>query len=350
MPRDLQAIARERVDGLSARGRYASLVAAAVSRPTRELILKAVAPEDDAGTGLLEAEEAGVLVTEAGRLRFTHPLLASALYGSATPERRRRLHEGLAAIVSDPEEQARHLALSTTEADERVAGQLEEAAGRAAKRGAQQAASDLYTGACRLTPAERSEELVRRELGQAAALLALGDLEGSLALAEDVVASGHTGPLRARALLLLGDIAWIVGRPDAIARLEQAVDAARGDSRLLAQVYSKLVNVSIASDPAGTLERARSAVETLDPDRDSAALGIRCTSTGPGPRHSAATASSLSCFRSGVGARNGRGLTPRRGFLRAHLLPLRRRLRCGSRSLRGRGTVVSRARRGHLVR
>ena len=144
VPRDLQAIARERVDGLSARGRYASLVAAAVSRPTRELILKAVAPEDDAGTGLLEAEEAGVLVTEAGRLRFTHPLLASALYGSATPERRRRLHEGLAAIVSDPEEQARHLALSTTEADERVAGQLEEAAGRAAKRGAQQAASDLY--------------------------------------------------------------------------------------------------------------------------------------------------------------------------------------------------------------
>ena len=272
VPRDLHEIARERVDGLSPRGRLACLVAAALSRPTRDLILRAVAHEDDADTGLLEAEEAGVLVTESTRLRFTHPLLASAIYGSATPERRRRLHEGLAAVVSDPEERARHLALSTTEPDEPIAAQLEEAAARAAKRGAQQAASELYTSACRLTPVERSEARAQRELGQAAALLALGDLEGSLALAEDVAVNAHTGLLRARALLLLGDIAWIVGRPDAIARLELAVDAARGDPRLLAQVYSKLVNVSIASDPAGTLERARSAVGALDPDHDPGAL------------------------------------------------------------------------------
>jgi DNA-binding CsgD family transcriptional regulator len=271
VPRDLQAIARERVDRLSERGRHASLVAAALSRPTRDLIVRAVAREDGNASGLLEAEDGGVLVTEAERVRFSHPLLASAIYGAASAERRRRLHERLAEVVSEPEERARHLALSTTDPDEAVAAELERAAARAATRGAQEAAAELFAGACRLTPDGLVAERARRQLGQATALRALGDLEGSRALAEDA-AEHASGPLLARALLLLGDIAWIVGRPDAIAQLELAVDAARGDSRLLAQVYSKLVNVSIAIDPAGTLERARSAVATLDADHDPAAL------------------------------------------------------------------------------
>ncbi len=272
VPQDLAAIARERVQALSPGARLASLVAAALSRPTRAQVLRGVAPGNHPDDDLLEAEEAGVLLVEGDRVRFTHPLLAAAIYGSATPERRRRLHEGLAEVVSDPEERARHLALSTTEPDEQVAGQLEEAAAQAAKRGAQQAASELYAGACRLTPTERSEARVRRELGHAAALLALGDLEGSLDLAENVAANAPTGPLRARAFLMLGDIAWIVGRPGAIEKLELAVDAARGDPHLLAQIYSKLVNVSIAVDPAGALARARSAVAALDPEHDPAAL------------------------------------------------------------------------------
>ena len=207
MPRDLHEIARERVDGLSPRGRLACLVAAALSRPTRELILRAVAPEDDAGTGLLEAEEAGVLVTETGP-----PSLHTSAAGlgdlrlrdsrAATPAARGPRGGRLRSRGAGPPSRAQH-----DQPDEPVAAQLEEAAARAAKRGAQQAASELYTSACRLTPVERSEARAQRELGQAAALLALGDLEGSLALAEDVAVNAHTGPLRARALLLLGDIA-----------------------------------------------------------------------------------------------------------------------------------------------
>ena len=67
------------------------------------------------------------------------------------------------------EERARHLALSTTEPDEAVAAELEQGAARAAGRGAQQAASELYAGACRLTPDGLTEELARRKLGQAGA-------------------------------------------------------------------------------------------------------------------------------------------------------------------------------------
>ena len=100
-----------------------------------------------------------MLTTEGGRVRFTHPLLASAIYGAASPERRRLMHARLSDVVGDPEERARHLALSTTEPGEAVAAELERAATRAATRGAQQAASELYAGARRLTPEGLTEEL-----------------------------------------------------------------------------------------------------------------------------------------------------------------------------------------------
>ena len=270
VPRDLQAIASERVGGLSAEGREASLAAAALSRPTRDLILRAVALEDADGAGLLDAEEAGMLTTEGGRVRFTHPLLASAIYGAAGAERRRLLHGRLSEVVTDPEERARHLALSTTEPDDAVAAELERAAARAASRGAQQAASELFAGACRLTPDSLTEELARRELGQASALRALGDLEGSRSLAEDA-AGRASGPLRARALLLLGDTAWIGGYPGAMEQLELALEAAEDDTGLLAQIHAKLVNVSVALDPAGLLSRARAATATIDAERYPAA-------------------------------------------------------------------------------
>ena len=166
VPRDLEAMARERVRGLSADARLASLAAAALSRPTRALIVRAVASEGAAADDLLEAEEAGVLIVEGDKVRFTHPLLAAAIYGTATSERRRRMHERLGEVVSDPEERARHLALSTTSPDEAVAAELERAAAQAAQRGAQQAASELFASARRLTPEDHSKERARRELGE----------------------------------------------------------------------------------------------------------------------------------------------------------------------------------------
>ena len=137
-----------------------------------------------AGAALAEAEEAGVLVSERGRIRFTHPLLASAIYGSVSQEQRRQLHRRLAEVVGDPEERARHLALSADEVDEATAAELEQAARQASLRGAQDAAAELFEAACRLTPADRPDGLARRLIGQAAALLAVGGLVAARPLAE----------------------------------------------------------------------------------------------------------------------------------------------------------------------
>ena len=47
----------------------------------------------------------------AGSIRFTHPLLGSTVYATASAQTRRRLHGRLAEMVPDHEERARHLAL-----------------------------------------------------------------------------------------------------------------------------------------------------------------------------------------------------------------------------------------------
>ena len=270
MPRDVAGDrTRARRAGCRRAGAAASLVAAALSRPTRDLIVRAVAPEDDDAAGLLEAEEAGVLVAEADSVRFTHPLLASAIYGGASAERRRRLHERLADVVSDPEERARHLALSTTEPDEAVAAELERAGARAATRGAQEAAAELFAGACRLTPDGLSEERARRELARRppSGRWATSREAGRSPRLPPSAPPGRSGRERC-CCWATSPGSW--GIPARSRGSSTRWKLPRATLGLLAQIHAKLVNVSVALDPAGLLDRARAAAETIDPERDPA--------------------------------------------------------------------------------
>ena len=138
-------------------------MAAALSHATIETVAAALEDEREGLPAILEAEEAGVLLTEQGRVRCTHPLLASAVYGAASDARRGQLHRRLAAVVADAEERARHLAQSATQVDEATASTVEQAARQAALRGAFDAATELFAAACRLTPADSDEALVRAE-------------------------------------------------------------------------------------------------------------------------------------------------------------------------------------------
>ena len=263
---------RERVRGLSADARLASLAAAALSRPTRALIVRAVASEGAAADDLLETEEAGVLVVEGDKVRFTHPLLAAAIYGTATSERRRRMHERLGEVVSDargasPPPRPEH--------DLAGRGGRRRARARCRPGGAAGRAAGCLGALRQRAPADARGSLegaratrARRRMPRCARLATSRVHELSPRESPDAAA----GRLRARALLVLGDIAWIRGRPGAIEQLELALEAAEGDPDLVASIYPKLVNVSIAVDPPGTIERARSTVETLDPERDPAAL------------------------------------------------------------------------------
>src|SRR6266511_5922810 len=185
VPPSLQELVSDRLHRLSAPAQAATLAAAPLSHPTAASVGAALGFGVDADAALLEVEEAGVLVWEGERLRLSHPLLASVIYGSAATVRRRELHRRLADVIVDAEERARHLARSVTAADEGAAWEIEQGAGLAERRGAPEAAAELYEAACRLTPEERREDLARRMLGGADALMTAGDLDGARLLAVD---------------------------------------------------------------------------------------------------------------------------------------------------------------------
>ena len=184
VPRGMSKLAMERISLLSPAAREAVLVAALLSRPTIAAVSGALPGDAEASPAITEAEDAGVLVTERGRIRFTHPLLASAVQGSVSGARRRRMHRRLAEVVTDPEERAQHRAQAASAPDDQTAAVVEAGARQAALRGAYDASAELFEAACRLTPAGRQEDLARRTLGQALAALKAGDVATARGLAD----------------------------------------------------------------------------------------------------------------------------------------------------------------------
>ncbi len=274
VPPSLHELVAARLRGLSSNAQEAVLTAAALSRPTVVTVAQAVAPTFDASRGLEEAEDAAVLVSTRGRLRFTHPLLASVVYGSASDKRRRELHRRLADVVSDPEERALHRAQCTFEPDEQTADELEHAARRAADRGAQDSAAELFEAACRLTPVDRPDELARRFLGGAIALNAVGEFEDARDLTTRALAATRAPALRAQAFGLLGALAWSSGDAvTAMRRVDQALAEAGGDDALLGPIYAKAVRFAFSFDFSRALGYARAASELLSAEREPLLLG-----------------------------------------------------------------------------
>jgi DNA-binding CsgD family transcriptional regulator len=199
LPSSLEELVRDRVAGLPPTVLSLLAATAAAERPTSAVLARAV---DEGGSALDEAIAAGaVALGPDGVVRFTHPLLASAVYDAIPPARRAAVHIRLAIASRDIEEHARHLALATLEPEVKVAQMLDEAAAHARARGAPDAAAELAEQAVRLTPLS---DVVARENRMLAAGEFLLDVDVAAAsrLLDDLLGAGVSGPRRARALLL----------------------------------------------------------------------------------------------------------------------------------------------------
>ena len=119
------------------------LEAAALARPTVELVAAVQGDRDRVLEALETAVREGAVELDDSRIQFAHPLLASICYERAPVWKRRAVHRALAGVVSDVEEQARHLALAADGPDAVAASYLEAAAEHAAARGALMTAADL---------------------------------------------------------------------------------------------------------------------------------------------------------------------------------------------------------------
>jgi DNA-binding CsgD family transcriptional regulator len=264
VPETLTELVAERLSSLPKPTIEALRVAAASSQPRLDVLRTVLGDEPE--ERLAPAEAAGVVELEAARVRFRHPLFASAVYSSAGAEARRRCHRLLAsAVVGDPEEVARHLALAATEPSEEVAAALDAAAARAGARGAPDAAAELGELAARLTPPDDAPSGRRRTIAAAEAFASAGDPERARNLLGPILLEELPPEERGRALSLLGRINWHEdGFPEAIARLQEAL-LHLGDPLLTAPIRFSLAFAYVSTaDPAAALEQARLALEDAE--------------------------------------------------------------------------------------
>jgi DNA-binding CsgD family transcriptional regulator len=253
-----------RIAELPPDAREAVLLAAALARPEFEVVTAALA-RPQAEDALETAFEAEVLERDDGRIRFSHPLFATAVYSEASPADRRRVHRQLAGVVRDQEERARHLALATEGADAEIAAALEEAARASRVRGAPDAAAELAEQARRLTPDDAPGDGWRRAVDAAQYHHQAGDNERARVLLEEVVASAPRGDTRARALNILW--AFLMHEQGLAASeplLERALTEAQ-DPALRAQISADLaLSLYIRGDVAGASPYARAVVELAE--------------------------------------------------------------------------------------
>ena len=260
----LRGLVEERTERLPHPTRGALLFAAATSRPTVETLSAAMG--EDVRDALAEAERAGVVAINRGRIRFTHPLLAAVAYSSAPAERRRKAHQRLAEVVDDVDERTRHLALAADAPSPVVAELLDAAARRARSKGARGAAAEFAEEARRLTPPQHKEDLRRRSIEAADHHFHAGDLRRARTLLDEVLNETTKDVLRASALLLAAEIAYHENSfVEALKLLEEALEHAQGDAKLIAFVSMRLAFVLTSlGDFAGAPGPAETAVQTAE--------------------------------------------------------------------------------------
>jgi DNA-binding CsgD family transcriptional regulator len=254
VPSTLADLVTDRLSELSDPVRGVLLVTAAASQPTVSLVARAIGgstAEDD----IEEAFKAGVIEGTGGRIRSTHPLLATVAYSESSGRARRDVHRRLAAAVVDQEEQARHLALAAEGPDEGVAAELEAAARRAGGRGAPDAAAQLSELARELTPTDHAEARIHRTVHAGQYAFEAADLDRAAMFLEEAVDAAVAGPLRAEALLFLARVRY--HSHDALsarALAEQALAESEEDPLLKTQIELEL---AAAAEAVGDRVRAR---------------------------------------------------------------------------------------------
>jgi DNA-binding CsgD family transcriptional regulator/tetratricopeptide (TPR) repeat protein len=271
LPHRIEESFLRRFEALPKDARLLLLVAAAepvgnsalLWRAARELGIAPEALEPAVKDGLVEVD---------GHVRFRHPLVRSAVYRDASQGDRRSAHAALAKATDpevDPDRRAWHRAQATSGADEDVAAELEQSAGRAQGRGGVAAAAALLERAVELTadPVQRAQ----RALAAARA----EHLAGAPDAALELLATAQQGPLDelglARVDMLQGQIAYAQNRardaPPLLLRAAKRLESL--DVALARETYLDALSaawyVGRSTSSGGALEAARATLAAPQP-------------------------------------------------------------------------------------
>lgn len=239
------------------------LQAAALARPTIDLVAAAHGEQDRVLRALEAAAQEGVVALEDTQIRFTHPLLASICYEEAPAWKRRAVHQALAGAVGDMEERARHRALAVEGPDAAVAAELAAAAEEAAARGATASAAELAELAARLGPDDAALARERRRRAASFHRLA-GDSTRAAALLEELLGEVPSGVERSDILFELGST-FRADRAGLIALCDEALaEAGEDDARSARILAHRSLHRLLAADIPTSLADARLALERAE--------------------------------------------------------------------------------------
>ncbi|HEX2309338.1 MAG TPA: ATP-binding protein, partial [Vicinamibacterales bacterium] len=159
----------------------ALLLAAAVSETgeLEELLSVAEAIEGTRPTvdDLVPATSVRLIEADRLRVRFSHPLVRSAIYQAASVGQRYAAHAALAEVLADdPERRVWHRAAAAVGTDRDVAAELEEAGRRALGRGGTPSAAAAFERAAALTPDPAHRGLLLLRAADAASDLGRSDI------------------------------------------------------------------------------------------------------------------------------------------------------------------------------
>jgi DNA-binding CsgD family transcriptional regulator len=287
VPESLQQLLGGRLARLPPETIEVVLNAAALARPTLELVTATHEDPERALAALDAAMREGVVELDGSRLRFGHPLLASVCYERAPLAKRRGVHRALADVVDDVEERARHLARATDGADPAVAAELRAAAEHAAARGATAAAAELCELAAELTPAVSAAERGRRLLEAAEFHRLAGDGDRAVALLERLLP--FAGPGTERADVLYGLIVTMRGEAKTILDLcTEALAEVAGDDARASRILGHRVGAHLwRADARSALADARLTLQSAERCGDPALIATAIARTGTAEAYAA---------------------------------------------------------------
>jgi DNA-binding CsgD family transcriptional regulator len=265
LPRSLDGLVRHRVRRLMPDVRRVGQLVAASSDP-RERLIRAACDDGESWLVIDQAIDEGLIERDGDVLRFTHPLLQSALYAEMLLAERRQVHQRLAAVAEDIEDRAWHLALGAGRPSQDIAGMLDDAARHAASRGAPEEAATLTEQAARLTPAGQPEAAQVRRVQAADYHFRAGGMARSRELIQSALAACPAGPPRASLLVRLATTHYhLSGWPLAEQTFRLAAEEAPDEAALCAHVEQELAFTRmVAGDLPAALHWAKASLRSAE--------------------------------------------------------------------------------------
>ena len=256
----LSAVIASRFDALAEQAQAALLLAAVADGPDLRIAASYGAGPD--ARVLAPAEQLGLIKIDRTGVRFSHPLVRSAIYHSAPFAQRAAAHRQLASALHDqPDRRAWHLAAAALHPDEQVAALLEATAAQAQQRGGAAAAALAMERAAELSPDR--EDQARRLVAAASAAVSTGQGDWVQDLATRALAITADAELRLAARHDAGwALAWSGRRTAALSALISVAEEASRDLPALA--WDALGSAATVAYQSGTPASRQTVSRALD--------------------------------------------------------------------------------------